>query len=357
MKIVKVSKITPSKRKQPNVQPKPKRRKVSEGIQSTLYNPVKSPLDQLNFLQAMSASLQAESHKPLFLQLIGNDQTDASSKFGQVPKGSILSYQVKPSTENEGVVINASVEPSVPKFEHVSLPTSVHKPLCEADKEYYDGLSVTDSQADEYEELTRTQNQCPEWHRLRENRVTASNFKRVTGRRKEHQKLADDLITKRTVQTAAMKHGNDSEPEAAKSYAQTNFVNVYPVGIFINPSAWHIACSPDRRVYDPKENPPWGLLEIKCPMKNSFTEADYLKYNNRTLKYELNKKHAYYTQVMGQMGITGSKWCDFFVWTDSDYHVERIFFNEEEFKDMKIKLDDFYFTYFLPALVAKKNAR
>ena len=142
MKIVKVSKVTPSKkRKLSNEQPKAKRRKVSEGIQSTLYNPVTTPLEQLNFMKAMSATLQLETHKPLFLQLIGNEPiTYVDSKFGRVPKGSILSYQTKPDTENEGVVINAGVEPSLPKFEHVTLPTNFHGPLREVDQTYFDGL-------------------------------------------------------------------------------------------------------------------------------------------------------------------------------------------------------------------------
>ena len=155
------------------------------------------------------------------------------------------------------------------------------------------------------------QSACPEWHKLRESRLTASKFKRVTGRKKEHAKLAADLMTKKFVQTAAMKHGIECEPEAAKKYAECHLVNVYPVGVFINPSATHLACSPDRRVYDPTETPAWGLLEVKCPVKQSFTECEYLKQNPTTLKYELKKKHEYYIQVKGQMGLTGAKWCDF----------------------------------------------
>ena len=356
MKVVKPSK----KRKQSgsDLQSKPKRRKVSEGIRSTLYNPVTAPLDQLNFIQAMTQTLQLEQHKPLFMHLTGNKEplTFVDSKFGQVPKGSILSYQTAPEkTNHDGCIINVNDAPTVPKLEHLDLPLHFHGPLSEEDQNYFDGLCVTEQQAHEYEELTRSQSQCPEWHRLRENRITASNFKRVTGRQKEHSKLANDMLNKRTIQTAAMKHGIECEDDAAKLYAEKNFVNVYPVGIVINPSAVHIACSPDRRVYDPAETPPWGLLEVKCPVKNSFTEVDYLKQDPRTLKYELKKNHAYYVQVMGQMGVTGSKWCDFFVWTEHDYHVERIYFKEDEFRDIKSKLDVFYFTWFLPALSAKKT--
>ena len=71
------------------------------------------------------------------------------------------------------------------------------------------------------------------------------------------------------MQTAAMRHGINTEEEAASVYANSGDCNVFPVGIVINPSCSHLAASPDRRVYDPSENNPWGLLEIKYPL-NGF---------------------------------------------------------------------------------------
>ena len=65
------------------------------------------------------------------------------------------------------------------------------------------------------------------------------------------------------MQTAAMRYGIYHEDEAGNQYADQSGREVYPVGFVINPSFPHLGCSPDRKVYDPSENDPWGLLEIK----------------------------------------------------------------------------------------------
>jgi len=66
----------------------------------------------------------------------------------------------------------------------------------------------------------------------------------------------------------------------------------FPAGIVINPSCPHLAASPDRRVYDPSENNPWSLLEIKCPSADSISQLKYLRCVNGV--YKLKKKHNYY---------------------------------------------------------------
>ncbi|KAK2556425.1 hypothetical protein P5673_021662 [Acropora cervicornis] len=45
----------------------------------------------------------------------------------------------------------------------------------------------------------------------------------------------------------------------------------------------HLACSPDRRVYDTTEEDPWGLLEIK----SSVAELNYPKFHEQNGKYSL----------------------------------------------------------------------
>ena len=46
---------------------------------------------------------------------------------------------------------------------------------------------------------------------------------------------------------------------------------------------------------------------------------------------------------MGQLGLTGMSWCDFFVKCEEDYHLERIHFDVAKWEQMKIKLDAFFF--------------
>ena len=44
---------------------------------------------------------------------------------------------------------------------------------------------------------------------------------------------------------------------------------------------------------------------------------------------QLATSHDYYFQVQGQLGVTGRKWGDFFVYTQKGFHLERIPINKE----------------------------
>lgn len=123
-----------------------------------------------------------------------------------------------------------------------------------------------------------------------------------------------------------------------------NEVNVYPCGIIVSPYAPWIAASPDRKVFCPKEDPCYGLLEIKCPVLE-LSECKYLhKDGDRRV---LKTNHNYYYQIMCQLAVTGLKWCHFFVWRDNESHFEKISFDPLIWSDMKDKLDIFYFDHFL----------
>ena len=141
-----------------------------------------------------------------------------------------------------------------------------------------------------------------------------------------------------------MKLGMQLEPSTAETYSRTFGRNTYEVGFVINPTAFHLGCTPDRRVYDPEAEEGYGLLEIKCPAATYVAECKYL-LTSQSKERQLSKSHQYYYQVMGQMGLTGAAWCDFFVYTTNDYHCERIAFDSEFFNNMLEKLDHFYFNF------------
>ena len=48
-------------------------------------------------------------------------------------------------------------------------------------------------------------------------------------------------------------------------------------GIIVNPWASWLAASPDRKVYLPNRQPPFGILEVKCPRVSSVLETSYLQ--------------------------------------------------------------------------------
>ena len=111
-----------------------------------------------------------------------------------------------------------------------------------------------------------------------------------------------------------------------------------------------MGASPDYIVFDPNENDdPFGLMEAKCLQCLSVRSAKCLRLVNGELK--LRKTHEYYYHIQGQLGLTGMQWCDLMVLCKHDWHIERIYFDEEFFNSMCSNLDKFYFDFFLCALV------
>lgn len=69
-------------------------------------------------------------------------------------------------------------------------------------------------------------------------------------------------ILKGTPQTAAMKWGLDLKSEILWQYADFCDVSVF-CDVIIHPDAPHLGASPDAKVFNPCEIPPFGLAEVK----------------------------------------------------------------------------------------------
>jgi len=145
-----------------------------------------------------------------------------------------------------------------------------------------------------------------DWFETRLGRATASRFKDVmltiksgeaAGRKNYRAELVAERLTgvrDEGYTTAAMQWGIDNEPLARLRYELLTGNSVEECGFFAH-SSLMAGASPDGLIYDD------GLIEIKCP--NTATHIETLK--SKKLPYQ------YYWQVMGQMWITGRKWCDF----------------------------------------------
>ncbi|XP_078681326.1 uncharacterized protein LOC144916167 isoform X1 [Branchiostoma floridae x Branchiostoma belcheri] len=332
----------------------PKKRRTVTGITSTEYNPVRGSLVEAsqNFASSLAHQMSPQHEQPQILQLLPQNWPGiVKSKVGDVPAGSTLSHQQAQSQTNDAVITigNAPDRPKCPcpplvqEYDTMSLSEDLQSA--------YRSVMCSTAESDDYEASTRAQSECPEWTKLRSVRLTASKFKDVCSRQKDFESLAQ-RFQRKTVRTSAMERGLQLEPTAANVYAQHKGVNVYPIGFVINPSAPHLGCSPDRLVYDPTapDDQKWGLLEIKCPDKDSYQDCQYLKKSVNDGQYHLKTVHQYYFQVLGQLGITGFKWCDFMVYCKDDFIVNRITFDQSFFDDMKKKLDLFYFEHLLPCL-------
>ena len=93
-------------------------------------------------------------------------------------------------------------------------------------------------------------------------------------------------------------------------------------GVIISHSHPFLAASPDASVYDPTSCDPFGFAEIKCPFKyrdltpeQTSVNADFMLHKEVNRELRLRPAHIYYSQIQGQMGIGGHKWCDFIVYT------------------------------------------
>ena len=54
--------------------------------------------------------------------------------------------------------------------------------------------------------------------------------------------------------------------------------------------------------------------------------SNFLKhFEDGTLSINRNGEH--FIQIMGQLGLSRLKWCDYLVWCENDFHLERIYFS------------------------------
>ena len=141
----------------------------------------------------------------------------------------------------------------------------------------------------------------------------------------------------------AIMHGRCHEKTAVDAYTaikseQGNSVEVRECGIVLHTAFRYLGASPDRLVLDTSAKPKYGLLEVKCPhaaftmsqtvLQAVTSQADFC-YQLNDGELCLRKNHAYFYQIQGQMALTGTEWCDFFIWIGNSTHLERIYFQED----------------------------
>ena len=104
-----------------------------------------------------------------------------------------------------------------------------------------------------------------------------------------------------------------------------------------------------------------GLLEVKCPfcMKEGLevTESPGFCLDQKDDQWKLRRGHAYYYQVQMQMFVCKLPYCNFVVWSRTNFFVERVTFDEDFFQSKRDILQNFFIYGMMPEIVGKWYTR
>lgn len=216
-----------------------------------------------------------------------------------------------------------------------------------------DPCSLDLTEAQHLEAETRGQSKSRLWHAEREKRITASHFGDIVKRQAAvTEKFVKSIFGGACSATRYMKVGIENEAAALKRYKAKKKVEVFRVGLCVNPGLPMLGASPDGLVWD-EAIQEYGLVEVKTLSRamekgvESFEEVMDGNYANFIQKDKAVKSsHNHYHQITGQLALTGLGWCDLVVDWGKDCWVTRIPFNSKLWVDtMQPRLTDFFFKY------------
>lgn len=222
---------------------------------------------------------------------------------------------------------------------------------------------MNEAEAVVIERETILQHSSSRWWDERKHRITASRFGDVLRGKSVSSKSLKELVYKErqinsSNQPAPLRHGIENESRALEryeSYLKNHCYSfkTFPSGFVVNPAYPFLGCSPDAKVLDEaSKDCPFGIIGIKCPYKHRDVTPLTACNGDKDFHLEikngfpvLKTSHRYYYQVQGQLGIAGSKWCDFITYTFKGMVIERIIFDVDTFISMLLRLEKFFFVH------------
>ena len=105
------------------------------------------------------------------------------------------------------------------------------------------------------------------------------------------------------------------------------------------------------------------IIEIKCPfgVRDNHPTLDTALQNSQYFlkiyasgSVSLNRNHAYYTQIQGQVQLCHQVKCDFIVWTTSGIHIETVTSDKSIQGKIVSECKHFFVCYLLPELLTHK---
>jgi len=157
----------------------------------------------------------------------------------------------------------------------------------------------------------------PEWFKLRENKLTASDLYDAIKNPLSLAKRKLKGITYNSSAIPALKWGTMFEPMATRIYSTMTKKDVYEFGLIINDNIEHFGASPDGITED------GVMIEIKCPFKRKIIDGDI--------------PEKYYYQIQGQLAVCNLNDCDyieceFIQLSDENEYLEKTKKMDENYK-------------------------
>lgn len=278
-------------------------------------------------------------------------------------KGLCVSLMLDPKSQywQSNSALEKPLPPVLPSKEELQQRVAMFK----------ESLRLPSHKIRELEQNTRSQCRSSLWYSARRYRITASFFGEIRRRlpTTPPHSLVSRIIESKQFVSPATEWGKSHEDLAIELYIQQKHAdgntNLYccKSGFVVSEDYPFLGASPDGSVYDPSSPDQFGSLEVKCPYscrnitpKEACMKSDFcskLVTTNGNEHPKLRTNHPYYSQVQGQMAITGRKWCDFVLFTEKGLSVERIPFDENFWRsELLPKLIDFYDNCLGPEIVS-----
>lgn len=216
---------------------------------------------------------------------------------------------------------------------------------------------------EEIERSTKQQSGTPLWFAFRAGRVTAS-----TAHAACHTPLLCPSLSlvkrmcypdEHSFSCPATEWGRAKEKVAREAYiaeaSKRHFdFRCEQSGLHISSTHPFLAASPDGLVSCACCSD--GIVEVKCPFKAQSVEEASQRKNSCLERcpdgiLRLKRRHAYFCQVQVQLFACQRNYCDFVLWTLSDFHLERISIDPGFCSETVEKCKKFFESVLLPELL------
>ncbi|XP_065664036.1 uncharacterized protein LOC101237261 isoform X2 [Hydra vulgaris] len=344
-----------------------------------------SPVSKINLYSSKAKEKLNLSRKCYDVEVTHNDEMDFIKSLSTIKTRPVVLHLFPqydgPFIEHK-VFVPKQLPSSLREFyspKYIDLTAEELNKICTEKKQ---SLTLSADQIFYIEEATRNQAQCEAWCQQRAGRLTGSLLSEIYKHAindTTSSSLIKNICNPSSINLHAppIKWGKENEKLAFLLYQSVNLdgvignqqisltdislhevFQVKDVGFCIDSNMPWIGASPDGIVTCDCCGS--GVLEIKCPYslreKSLLTEiksGSFYVFEDNNL-YFLKKDHKYYFQVQLEIRVTLSQYCDFMIWTPTEFLVIRIKPEVDFIDEVLKKVTMFWEQEILPELLTQR---